>query len=482
MGVWASDCLIVPMKRGKPQYPVEERMAAERRMPRRDTEGTQRPADVYTKLRHISEKAKQEPSLCFTALAHLLNEQLLSDSFARLKKEASAGVDGVTWRDYDVDRTRLLADLLESLKAGTYRAQPVRRVYIDKEDGKRRPLGIPSLEDKIVQRSVATVLEAIYEQDFHDCSYGFRPGRGPHDALNALNHLMYSGKVNFVIDADIKGYFDSVVHATLRELIRRRIGDPNVTRLIGKWLKAGILEDGRLLVTQEGTPQGAVISPLLANIYLHYALDEWWYREVLPRLRGEAHVIRYADDFLLTFQLESDAQRVMAVLPKRLARFGLELHPDKTRLLPFGRWAQRLKNQGKMVGGRLPTFDFLGFTHLYAKSRKGLLVYKVQTAAKRLRRALREVALWCRAHRHFSLLSQWETLCRKLRGHYNYYGRSHNYRSLFRFYRVVFRTWWFWLRRRDEQKNLSWERYVKLLQQYPLPLPRIVHSTLPRPR
>lgn len=463
-------------------------MAAERRMPRRDTEGTQRPddgtqrpADVYTKLRQISEKARSEPGLCFTSLAHLLNQQMLSDSFVRLRKDASAGIDGVTWRDYDTDRSRLLADLLVRLKNGTYRAQPVRRVYIDKEDGSRRPLGIPALEDKIVQRATATVLEAIYEQDFYSCSYGFRPGRGPHDALNALNQLMYSSVVNFVIDADIRGYFDSVVHTKLRELIRQRIGDPNVTRLIGKWLKAGVLENGRLLVSQEGTPQGSVISPLLANIYLHYALDEWWHKEVVPRLKGEAFLIRYADDFVLTFRFESDAQRVLGVLPKRLERFGLELHPEKTRLLPIGNWAQRMKDRGELEGGRLPTFDFLGFTHLYAKSRTGYLVYKVQTAAKRLRRALKDIAAWCRAHRHVPVVGQWETLVRKLRGHYGYYGRTHNYPGLNRFYRGVIRTWRTWLRRRDEQKNLTWDAYFELLRQFPLPPPRIVHSTLSHP-
>lgn len=473
MGTRASDCLIVPLKRGKPQYPVEERMAAEERMPMRDTGGTQRPADVYTKLRHISAKAKQEPGTAFTSLAHLLNEKVLSDSFERLKKEASAGIDGVTWQEYAADKERLLSALLGRMKAGTYRAQPVRRVYIEKEGGARRPLGIPSLEDKIVQRGVVTVLEAIYEQDFYDCSYGFRPRRGAHDALDALARLMYSGEVNYVIDADIKGYFDNVVHTTLRTLLRRRIADPNILRLIGKWLKVGVLEDGQLLVSQTGTPQGAVISPLLANIYLHYALDEWWYREVCPRLRGRAHLIRYADDFLLTFAREDDAQRVMRVLPRRLARFGLELHADKTRLLPFGRYAQKLKLQGKLEGGRLPTFAFLGFTHLYARSRTGVLAYRVTTMAKRLRRGLSAVRQWCRAHRHEPLGQQWERLCQKVAGHYNYYGRSTNYRSLVRFYRAVRLIWYRWLKRRSQRRHLWWKQYWDLLKRFPLPTPRI---------
>jgi len=448
-------------------------MIAKRRMPQRNTDSTQRLAEVYTKLRQISVKAKAEPGLRFTSLAHLLTTDLLDDSFQRLRKKAAAGVDGVTWWEYECGIVPRLEDLHSRLKDGQYRAQPVRRVYLEKEGGKRRPLGIPATEDKVVQRATVTILEAIYEQDFYPCSYGFRPGRGAHGALDELARLMYSGKVNYVIDADISSYFDTVVHEHLREFMRRRVADPHILQLIGKWLKAGVIDDGQLLVSQAGTPQGSVISPLLANVYLHYVLDEWWHQEVTPRLRGEAHVIRYADDGALTFTHEEDALKMMEVLSKRFARFGLALHPEKTKLMPFGRCALwQLKKAGRL-GSKTGSFDFLGFTHYFGRSLKGSLAYRIRTMAKRLNGAVKRVTQWCRYNRHLPLREQWKHLKTVLTGHYNYYGRSTNYDSLKRFYRVVQGVWYKWLRRRSQRKHLSTARYRRILDRYPLPKPQI---------
>jgi group II intron reverse transcriptase/maturase len=350
-------------------------------------------------------------------------------------------------------------------------------VWLAKEDGRKRPIGIPALEDKIVQRAVTMILEAVYEQSFHDCSYGFRRGRSAHDALKELRDQATGMDIRRVLDADISGFFDSIDHGKLREIIRQRVNDGGLIRLIGKWLNAGVLDEGKLFVLDEGklfhpekgTPQGGVISPMLANIFLHTVLDEWFEGEVIPRLRGRAFLIRYADDFVIGFEREDDARRVMAVLPKRFARFGLDVHPEKTRLVPFGR-------PGRDRDDDPDTFDFLGFTHYWAKSRRGNWVVKRKTMAKRLRRAVKAVWRWCREHRHLRVAEQYRALRAKLRGHYLYYGIRCNYPALHRFYMQVRRAWRYWLSRRSARSRLRWEAYhERWLTLFALPTPRIVH-------
>ncbi|HVQ13103.1 MAG TPA: reverse transcriptase domain-containing protein [Vicinamibacterales bacterium] len=331
---------------------------------------------------------------------------------------------------------------------------------------------VPSLEDKIVQRATVTVLNAIYEQDFLPCSYGFRPGRSPHDALDAIRRTICGGPIAYALEADIQGYFDHIVRSQLMAFVERRIGDGSVLRLIRKWIHVGVIEDGRLLVTETGTGQGQVVSPLLANIYLHYVLDEWFEHEVKPRLRGRAAEIRYADDFILCFQYREDAERVLPVLAKRFAKYGLTLHPEKTRLLAFGRSALPSHPEAPQPA----TFDFLGFTHVCARSRRGRFTIHVRTMRTRFRRSAKAVAQWCQQHRHDPVEHQAAALNAKLRGHYQYYGRPTNFRSVWKFHRHVQRVWHKWLTRRTRGKPLDWARFKQLLHRHPLLPPRICHA------
>ncbi len=432
---------------------------------------TQRLDTTYTKLHRLSELAKEDPTLQFTSLAHLLNVELLVDAYRRLRKDASPGIDGLTAQEYERGLERNLQALHQRLREGRYRAQPVRRVYIEQEGRKRRPLGILALEDKIVQKAVALVLDVIYEQDFLPCSFGYRPGRSPQDALNAVFRAIVLGKVSYVLDVDIKGYFNNIVHEHLMTFIRQRIMDGRLLRLIGKWLHVGVLEDGRLLPVTKGTVQGAVISPILANVYLHYVLDDWVETEVKSRLRGEMYLIRFADDFIACFQYREDAERVASVLRKRLAKYGLELNEEKTRLIAFGRFTEEnLRRQGQ---GRPPTFDFLGFTHICARSGHGKFTIHVRTARKRFRIAMQRVTGWCRDHRHLPIQEQHRSLVRMLLGHYAYYGRRSNLSRLYRFLWHTERIWYKWLRRRGQRRRLSWRAYNDFLKQHPLPHPRV---------
>lgn len=429
---------------------------------------------MSTELNRIAELAKADSSARFLSLAHLLTPDALMQAFSCLRKDASAGVDGVTYAEYDANAQENIRQLHDRLTSSRYRAQPLRRVYIPKENGKERPISIPALEDKIVQRATVEVLNAVYEQDFLECSYGFRPRRSPHDALDVVGRTICRGSVAYVLEADICGYFDAIVREQLMEWVERRIGDGGLLRLIRKWLHVGVLEEGRLLVTETGTGQGQVISPLLANIYLHYVLDEWFEQVVKPRLRGAAHEIRYADDFILCFQYREDAERVQRALTKRFAKYGLTLHPEKTRLLQFGRAAW---TRWTTHGGPSPaTFDFLGFTHVCASSRRGRFTVHLRTMRKRLRRSLKMVAQWCQQHRHDPVGEQAAALNRKLRGHYQYYGRPTNYLGLWQFYRVVRRVWKKWLNRRTRGKTLNWADYAHLLTYHPLLRPRITHA------
>jgi group II intron reverse transcriptase/maturase len=427
---------------------------------------------MSTELSRLSELAKADKTTRFLSIAHHLTPTALMAAFEGLRKDASAGVDGVTYREYEQDVWGNIPALHHRLVNHQYRAQPLRRVYIPKENGKERPISIPSLEDKIVQRATVTVLTAIYEQDFLPCSYGFRPGRSPHDALDAIGRTICRGPMAYVLEADIQGYFDHIVRRQLMAFVERRIGDGSILRLIQKWIHVGVIENGRLLVTETGTGQGQVISPLLANVYLHYVLDEWFEHEVKPRLRGQAAEIRYADDFILCFQHREDAERVLAVLPKRFAKYGLTLHPEKTQLLAFGRSALPRRPDAPQPA----TFDFLGFTHVCARSRRGRFTIHVRTLRKRLRRSVKAVAQWCQQHRHDPVENQAAALNAKLRGHYQYYGRPTNYRSLWRYYRLVRRLWHKWLTRRTRGKRLNWDSFQQLLTRHPLLIPRICHA------
>jgi RNA-directed DNA polymerase len=429
-------------------------------------------ATMSTELSRLSELAKADKTTRLLSIAHLLTPAALMAAFEGLRKDASAGVDEVTYREYEQDVWRNIPTLHHRLVSRQYRAQPLRRVYIPKENGKERPISIPALEDKIVQKATGTVLNAIYEQDFRPCSYGFRPGLSPHDALDAIGRTICRGPISYVLEADIQGYFDAIVREQLMAFVERRIGDGSILRLIRKWIHVGVIEDGRLLVTETGTGQGQVISPLLANIYLHYVLDEWFEHEVKPRLRGQAAEIRYADDFILCFQYREDAERVREVLSKRFAKYGLTLHPEKTRLLAFGRSALP-----SGPGAPQPaTFDFLGFTHVCARSRWGRFTIHVRTLRKRLRRSVKAVAQWCQQHRHDPVEDQAAALNAKLRGHYQYYGRPTNFRNLQRFHRLVSRLWHKWLNRRTRGKRLTWDTFHELLHRHPLLLPRICHA------
>ncbi len=393
-------------------------------------------ASMSTGLDRIAELAREQKDLQFTSIAHLLTVAALERAWTSLRKDASAGVDGVTYAEYGVHVREKLQQLHDRLKSGQYRAQPLRRVYIPKEAGGQRPISIPALEDKIVQRAVLDVLNAIYEQDFLGCSYGFRPGRNARQALDEIGRMICQRPTQYVLEADICAYFDTIVRKELMELIEKRVRDGSILRLIGKWINVGVLEDGRLLNTQTGVGQGQVISPLLANIYLHYVLDEWFEDVVRPRLRGQAYEIRYADDFVFCFQYREDAEEVLAALRQRFEQYGLTLHPDKTRLLEFGRDA--LAKWEAKAGPKPGTFDFLGFTHICRRSRRGHFTIHVRTMRKRLRRSLIRVSAWCQRHRHDPLTAQWRTLNAILRGHYQYYGRPTNYPSLWKFYRPVY--------------------------------------------
>ncbi len=437
---------------------------------------------ISTKLERIAKLAKEAPGMAFTTLAHHIDIDWLKEAYRRTRKDGATGVDGQTAEEYAVNLEGNLRELLGRAKSGAYRAPPVRRVHIPKGDGSQtRPIGIPAFEDKVLQRAVAMVLEAVYEQDFLDCSYGFRPGRSAHQALEVLQHETVCTAGGWVLEVDIRKFFDTLDHGHLLEFLRRRVRDGVLLRLIGKWLNAGVLEDGQLSYPDAGTPQGGVISPLLANVYLHEVLDAWFERDVKPRLRGGAFLVRYADDAALVFSREDDARRVMEVLPKRFGKHGLALHPEKTRLVEFRRPDRRPpKDHGGAGGGGRPgTFDLLGFTHYWGLSRKGRWVVKRRTAHDRFNRSLKRVADWCRENRHQSVREQWQALVRKLRGHFGYFGITGNYEGIRRYREGVKHVWRKWLGRRSNRARMSWDRMGRLLERYPLPPPRIARPYRP---
>jgi len=426
------------------------------------------PGRMSPGLLKVAERAKREPESQFHSLAHLVDEEALRRAYRRIRKDAAVGVDGVSKEQYGQNLEENLKALHARLKSKRYRHQPIVRVHIPKENGKTRPIGISTFEDKIVQDAVREVLEAIYEQDFLDCSYGFRPGRGAHDALRALNRAVFRGEVNWVLEADIRSFFDSVCRASLLEMLRQRVADGSLLRLVGKCLHVGVLDGEGYSEPDEGTAQGSVLSPLLGNIYLHHVLDRWFETTVKPRLNGKALLIRYADDFVIGFERRDDAERVMRVLGKRMGRYGLTLHPDKTRLLPFERPSRDQR------GGQGPaTFDFLGFTLYWRRTRSQRWQMWCKTRRARLARAISAVHRWCRRHRHLPVKDQHAALTRRLRGHYNYFGVNGNHSSLKVLAEHARRSWFRWLRRRSQRSRLNWERYQDLLRDFPLPPPRI---------
>jgi len=435
--------------------------------------GALKPDPVSTKQQRIAELAKQSPDMGFTSLNHHLDLNWLLEAYNRTRKDGAAGVDEQTAQDYELNLLDNLQSLLDRAKSGTYFAPPVRRVHIPKGTGNEtRPIGIPTLEDKILQRAVVMLLEPIYEQDFLNCSYGFRPGRSALMAVQALRQQVMDLRGCSLVEVDIQKFFDNLDHAHLRELLRRRVRDGVLLRLIDKWLKAGVLEDGNVSYPEAGTPQGGVISPLLANVYLHYVLDVWFEQEVKPCLLGRAFLVRYADDFVMGFACFEDARRVLAVLPKRLGKYGLVLHPEKTRLVPFGRPSFNPPGPGQKAETPPRSFDFLGFTHYWSRSRKGNWVVKQKTAGSRFHRAVKKIGEWFRQNRHKPIRDQSQTFTQKLQGHYAYYGGViGNLRCLQRFRYEAVRLWQKWLSRRKRRGQFSWERMNQLLKVIQLPHP-----------
>jgi group II intron reverse transcriptase/maturase len=429
--------------------------------------------DLQSELDRVRQAACRDRKLKFTSLwHHVYNIERLREAYLALKRDAAAGLDGQTWRAFGTDLEKNLKGLSDRLAGGRYRAKPVKRVFIPKADGRQRPIGVPVLEDKIVQRATVQVLNAVYETDFLGFSYGFRPGRSAHMALDALAVAIETKKVNYVLDADIRGFFDTLDHGWLMKFVEHRIADRRVLRHIRKWLNAGVLQEGRHVKQEEGTPQGGSISPLLANIYLHYVLDLWAERLRRTRARGDVVIVRYADDFVVGFQHQSDAERFQAELTERFRRFNLELHAEKTRILEFGRWArERRETRGR---GKPETFDFLGFTHACDTTRKGKFTVLRRTMAKRMRAKLKALkdALRRRMHDPISETGRW--LTRVLVGHYRYYGVPRNFKALDRFRKGVRRLWRYALNRRSQRGFVTQVRMTQHSQRW-LPVPRIFH-------
>jgi RNA-directed DNA polymerase len=411
--------------------------------------------------------------VALSTLHHVIDLEWMKEAYRLTRKDGAPGIDGVKADHYATNLESNLLDLLDRIKSGRYKAPPVRRTYIPKADGSRRPLGIPTFEDKLAQRAIVMVLEAVYEQDFLPCSFGFRPGRSAHQALQSLRTAIMGQGLRWVVDIDIVKYFDSIPHSQLRDFLDQRVTDGVIRRMIDKWLKAGVLEDGLLRHSTEGSPQGGVISPCLSNIFLHHVLDEWFELEVRPRLKGRCTLVRFADDAVMAFDESFDAKRVLDVLGKRLARYGLTLHPDKTRFVDFRNNRPDGHDHPETDG---TSFTFLGFSHIWGKSLKGKNVVRQVTAKNRYARALAAVTDWCRHNRHQPIPDQHTHLIAMMRGHYAYYGITGNFRRLRWYAYQVGRIWQKWLSRRDCGSRLLWSRFNAILKRHPLPAVRIVHQ------
>jgi group II intron reverse transcriptase/maturase len=430
---------------------------------------------VSTNQARIAELARRHAGKGLDNIHPFMDLDWLQEAYQRTRKDGAPGIDGVTWEAYGGNLDANLRSLLHRAKSGSYQAPPVRRVHIPKgTGGETRPIGIPTLEDRVLQRAVLMLLEPILEQEFLSCSYGFRPGRSAHQALERIWQGTSNDGMTWIVDVDISKFFDTLVHERLREMVHQRVRDGVVMRLIGKWLNAGVMEAGHRQAVEKGTPQGGVISPLLANLYLHDVLDVWMKQIVPPYLRGKVFLVRYADDLVIGCELRQDAEMLMRVLPKRLGKYGLTMHPEKTRLVAFGPPVSR---DGKDRDGNSPeSFAFLGFTHYWGLSSGGRWVVKRKTASNRLTRAITGISAWCRSNRHRPLREQHKDLCAKVNGHYAYYGITGNSRCIANFVHEVKRRWRFWLDRRGGKVRLTWDRFVKILNYLPLPPPRIVHS------
>lgn len=425
---------------------------------------------MSTKLSRLAKMSASYPEDVFTTLVHRMDVEFLKVAFGQLNRRAASGQDGVTAAEYETNLDENLQRLHERLKSKKYRAQPSIRRWIPKRDGAKRPLAIPALEDKIVQKAVSMLLGAVYEPMFLDCSHGFRPGRSCHTALEALRENCRTKNINWIVDADILGFFDNIDRGKLREVLHQRVNDGGITRLIGKWFHAGIMESGQLSVPDKGTPQGSIVSPLLANIFLHTVLDTWFETEVKPRMKGRCFMVRYCDDFVMGFELKTDADRLFEVLPKRFLKYNLELNMTKTKLVQFGRPAK-----GATKGNG--TFDFLGFTHYFGKSMKGNWTIKRKTQSKTMRAKMAIIYQWCKDNMHKPVTVQYEKLCAKLLGHYQYYGVRGNYKMLEVFFEHVERSWKYWLGRRTRNGHIKWEKFDNVYRKYlPLPKPRITQT------
>jgi len=449
--------------------PAVLRRGMRRRLPYTEMEYT-----TLTKLALISERARREPKLKFTSLAHLLDVGFLRECYMELGRDRANGIDGVSWLEYGEHLDENLENLVERMKAKRYKPQPAKRVYIPKNENEKRPLGLPSLEDKIVQKGIARILEAIYEADFLDCSYGFRPDRGCHQALDAVDKTIMTKPVNHVIEADIKGFFDNVSHTWLMKFLEERINDPSFLLLIRRFLKAGYVDAGIFVVTDRGTPQGGNLSPILSNIFLHYVLDLWFEKIIKPQVTGACYMVRYADDFVCMVQNQDNARHVEKALRERFAKFDLELHSEKTRTISFGRYERQNAQRQRR---RANTFDFLGFTHFCGKSRRGKFIVGRRTSRKKFRSKCKEMNNWLRKIRnHKKTKEWWPILEAKLRGHYQYYSVSGNMRAISRFHSLTLRMTLKWLNRRSQRKSFSWKRFNEYLKHYPLPRPKLMHN------
>jgi RNA-directed DNA polymerase len=473
MTLWESDQFIVPRKQGNSCGGKE--LAGVRCYDRETLPILRDGQGVSTKLASITLRAREDPECKFTSLAHLLSEDFLKECFGELKRNKAPGIDGVTAREYEEKLDDNIEDLVRRLRAKIYRPKPVKRTYIPKSDGKRRPLGIPAIEDKIVQMAIKKILEAIFEQDFIDVSYGFRPNRSCHDALDKVDKILMTKPINYVVDMDVAKFFDTVDHETLLKCLKQRITDPSLLQLISRFLRSGMMEDGKYFETDKGTPQGGILSPVLANAYLHYALDLWFEKVVKTHLKGFAHLVRYADDFVVCFQNGDEARAFEAALRERLGLFGLEISEEKSRIIEFGRGSCR---DSKRQGRKCATFDFLGFTHYCGRTRSGGFKVGRKTSGKKYRQKLKELDQWLKQVRNTTELEEWwQVLRQKLVGHYRYYGMSGNMQWLQSYYYRAVRLAFKWINRRGQKRSYNWDQFGRFLSHNPLPQPRIYHLT-----
>jgi group II intron reverse transcriptase/maturase len=471
--LWQSDQSIVSEKQSNV---CGEKGLARVRWDIRDTSARLRTGEqMTTKLMSLTQRAKEDPSCEFISLAHLLTGDFLKECFGELKRDKAPGIDGVSVEEYEATLEENLKDLVARLKAKRYKPQPVRRVYIPRSDGGKRGLGVPTVEDKIVQMGIKKILEAIFEVEFMDVSFGFRPNRSPHDALEVLDKTIMTKPINYVVDMDIEKFFDSIDHHWLIECLKRRIKDKTLLRLIVRFLKAGVMEEGKFIEVDKGTPQGGVLSPILANIYLHYILDLWFEKKVKKQLKGFAQLTRYADDFIVCFQNRNEAKAFGEMLKQRVSKFGLRIEESKSRIIEFGRYVwKRAQKEGKKVS----TFDFLGFTHYCDKTRKGKFKVGRKTSSLKFRQKMKQMNQWLKEIRSWVKLEDWwEVLRLKLIGHYNYYGISGNMVGIRRFYEKSVLLAYKWVNRRSQKRSYTWEQFNRFLKYNPLPEPRIYHLT-----